>query len=455
MSCSSRLVRFVALLALLLASATPRAQASGWELVFHDDFNGPAVDRQKWATRYIYNNEQCDTFPKNEEKQRYRDNQNHVFADGKLGLVARRVKPDGEYEFESGMLRSYQTFYYGYFEARVKAPSAVGTWPAFWLAVDRDADGYITWPPEIDIFDNANNGKDATSSSVYSGGVGEKTAGSPQGGELLYGDPKLDSNRVYWASRDLSADYHVYGLLWTPTQISLWLDGKLIYTKAYKWVGNDGKLAGPAHLLLNLAVGGPWAGRFGFDKAAFPQTFSVDYVRVCQLSDKKTAGRKCGPSHLTPDPVKYAYNTAGIGGDLRHPIVFDSVLSGEQVKVGSTLELTHKLKGQVATKEAHGLYEYLVNERGQTVHWRRLTLPVPTTKWAGQTVTVSSSLAIPAFFQPGKYRVFVSLGSPESWDQEGKVSLRSINLEYAPEAKQRERIGQPTRYKVGELEIVR
>ena len=36
------------------------------------------------------------------------------------------------------------------------------------------------------------------------------------------------------------------------------------------------------HLLLNIAVGGNWGGKFGVDDTTFPQKMLVDYVRVYQ-----------------------------------------------------------------------------------------------------------------------------------------------------------------------------
>ena len=50
------------------------------------------------------------------------------------------------------------------------------------------------------------------------------------------------------------------------------------------------------HLLLNLAVGGNWAGKVnatGIDEAAFPQGMLVDYVRVYRCSAGLPDGRGC------------------------------------------------------------------------------------------------------------------------------------------------------------------
>src|SRR5437763_15169338 len=65
----SRLARLLSAAAMISAilPAEP-AKAGGWELVFSVEFAGGQLDRNKWATRFIYNNETLDQF--NDEMQR-------------------------------------------------------------------------------------------------------------------------------------------------------------------------------------------------------------------------------------------------------------------------------------------------------------------------------------------------------------------------------------------------
>src|SRR5215218_5781420 len=88
-------------LLLVICAVLPAKSAwsSGWELVFSDEFDGNKLDRNKWATRYIYQNETMDHF--NDEKERYRDN--HVLSDGVLSLVAKKIESTDL--FESAMIR--------------------------------------------------------------------------------------------------------------------------------------------------------------------------------------------------------------------------------------------------------------------------------------------------------------------------------------------------------------
>jgi hypothetical protein len=36
------------------------------------------------------------------------------------------------------------------------------------------------------------------------------------------------------------------------------------------------------HLILNIAVGGNWGGRYGVDDSIFPPKMEIDYVRIYQ-----------------------------------------------------------------------------------------------------------------------------------------------------------------------------
>ena len=268
----------VALFALVFS---PFQAQAGWRQVFADEFNGSTLDRDQWFTRFIYGDDTLDHL--NDEKEVYRDNDNHILKDGHLELTARYMGGD---KYESGMIRSKRTFLYGYYEARVKFPSGKGVWPAFWLNPDYDADGKVSWPPEIDIFEFVNNGKDDTVKMVHSASDGDD-----KDGHLTYTDLHFNTHwSDYVSDTDLTTDWHVWGLMWLPDSFTVYMDGIKLYSKAYHWVRKDGTPAPPAHILLNLALGGQWAGRYGIDNDAFPQALGVDYVRVYQYDPNKSEG---------------------------------------------------------------------------------------------------------------------------------------------------------------------
>jgi beta-glucanase (GH16 family) len=245
----------------------------GYTLVFNDEFNGSELDRNKWFTRYIYENGQLDHLQS--EKQRFRDNDNHVVKNGALSLVARKSDKPGLYD--SGMIRSDWTTRYGYFEARVKVPDGKGVFPAFWLNPDAAEDGHVEWPPEIDIFEFAFNLGEEKRDMVHSGVIQQR--GSKR--DFRHLDPAFNTKWSYWkAPYNFDEGWHTIGAEWTPDSVTTYIDGRKIVSYGYEWKHHSGKLAGPAHVLLNLAIGGDWAGKYGIDDAAFPQALQIDWVRV-------------------------------------------------------------------------------------------------------------------------------------------------------------------------------
>jgi len=285
----------IALLAFAAVSPTRPAQAEGWVITFEDNFDGHSLDRSKWYTRYIYDHGKMDHF--NDELQRYRE-KNQIFEDGILNLVAE--KPNAKGLYASGMIRSRQTFRYGYFEARIKMPPGKGLWPAFWLNSDYDENGKTDWPPEIDIMEYAPNRVTEHPNMVHSNVA--LSSPNTQGGEWLYRDPKFNEKWTFYdAPDDMTKDWHVYGMLWdTDDTVTVYLDGKKLWQRTYRWLYKDGRQAGPAHILLNLAVGGKWAGAGGIDNAAFPASLQVDYVRVCKRATNVTGQETCGRSEFAP-----------------------------------------------------------------------------------------------------------------------------------------------------------
>jgi beta-glucanase (GH16 family) len=104
--------------------------------------------------------------------------------------------------------------------------------------------------------------------------------------------------------------FHVYALEWEHGEIRWYVDGVHYATQRaehwYSQPSSDAALPAAAdapfdagarfHLLLNLAVGGNWAGNAnagGIDAAVFPQTLQVDYVRVYQCSADPVTGKGC------------------------------------------------------------------------------------------------------------------------------------------------------------------
>lgn len=252
----------------------------GYGLVFNDEFSGTTLNRKKWFTRYVYSSETQDRL--NDENQRYADNGNHRLAGGVLSLVATRAKlsqPSG-INYESGMIRSDFTVRYGFFEARVKMPSGLGTWAAFWINSDVSETGRLSHPPEIDFFEFVNNGKDDKVDKIHTAATRTPEGFVPR---FSYQHPRfIEKHQDFRAPFNFNEAFHTIGAEWTPTDFTLYVDGLKVVTRTVQWQYKDGEPAGPAHVLLNLAIGGQWAGRYGIDDSAFPQALAIDWVRVYQ-----------------------------------------------------------------------------------------------------------------------------------------------------------------------------
>jgi beta-glucanase (GH16 family) len=265
---------------------------AGYDLVFSDEFNGPALDTSKWWTRYVYDNGMLDRL--NDEKQVYRENRNHVMTGSSVKLTAAYKAGGNGIDFESGMLRSKTTVRNGYFEARVKMPKGKGAWPAFWLNGEDAA-----WPPEIDIFEFVNNGTDDRSNMLHTNVIDQGAQKASWGTT----DAAFNRQYFYWtAPFDFTDDFHTIAALWTDRAVTTYVDGKAIATRNYSWVHNDGRDAGMAHILLNFAVGGQWAGRYGVDQA-FPGGFEVDYLRAYQPAGGHRTGASTVGRDLCPSPT--------------------------------------------------------------------------------------------------------------------------------------------------------
>lgn len=258
--------------ALGAAPATPRPPiGKDYRLVQNWDFGSTITDlralRAAFFTRLIYEGGTLASL--REEWQRYSDNDNHVFEDGALALVARAPHEVARGAIESGMLRSKWTGQYGYFQCRMKVPGGLGTWPAFWLLPQNQK-----WPPEIDVVEVVNNGRDTTRHSFHYVHRALKDASATTFSSLL------DHHKRYVPGFDYQDDYHTFAIEWTADRVRHYVDDVLVVDREFRWTLKDGRDAGAAHLVLNLAIGGNWPGPPTAE--TFPAKLLVRYIRIWQ-----------------------------------------------------------------------------------------------------------------------------------------------------------------------------
>lgn len=271
---------------LAAATADPQLAANNYQvdepmpgriLVWSDEFDGVALDRSKWS----FDTSRNKVGWHNEEQQYYSADrqQNLRVQDGRLIIEARRdpeaIRKNedwGGQQYSSAKIttKGKAAFKYGFYEVRAKMPCARGTWPAIWMLPSGDH----KWPEggEIDIVEHVGSRPHVVHANLHTG---------------LF-NHQLETHRG--AEKPLATSceqFHRYQLDWTPDVITIGVDDR-----AYMRVRNDqpgGRGAWPFdqpfYLILNLAMGGAWAGAKGIDDAALPQTFEVDYVRVWKMPE--------------------------------------------------------------------------------------------------------------------------------------------------------------------------
>lgn len=250
-------------------------EGRGWRRSWSDEFNGrpgAGIDASKWRA------EVGGSGWGNKEFEFYTDSAKNAYTDGAGSLIIKAIEETlppsftcwyGTCRYTSARLTTKDTFSqtYGRFEARIKIPYGQGIWPAFWLLGKNI--GEVGWPAcgEIDIMENIGREPTLVHGTLHGAGFSaDKAIGAS------YSLPK---------KRRFADDYHVFAVEWEPNVVRWYVDGKLYQTRTpadlpagAKWVFDR-----PFFIILNLAVGGAWPGSPDAT-TTFPQTMSVDYVRV-------------------------------------------------------------------------------------------------------------------------------------------------------------------------------
>jgi beta-glucanase (GH16 family) len=156
---------------------------------------------------------------------------------------------------------------YGRFEARMKAPPGAGVWPAFWLMGDTNG---MSWPTcgEIDIVEIVGSAPKNAYGTVHSGNTSDPAQNTSTGG--VYTSP----------GADLNADFHVYAVEWSASELDFYVDSDLYetITPSTLTAGQLWAFDHAFYVMFDLAIGGSWAGPPS--ASTFPAPMVVDYVRV-------------------------------------------------------------------------------------------------------------------------------------------------------------------------------
>ncbi len=245
-----------------------------WHQTLNENFDGDSLNKSLWTPRLHWDG------PPNNEIQRYLE-ENITVKDGCMVIKSER-NPGHQYnnpklptrDYATGAVTSIEKWSqrYGYFEARMKQPKALGLWPAFWTMPIREASFGNIWQRnttklggmEFDIFEHL------TRFGPYRYNIACHWDGYEKEHKFI-GDDK-----IYFAPD--KEGFVTAGMLWGPGKLEWFCNGN----KVGEWQ-NERIANVPAYILFTIQMGS-WSG-YEVDDKALPDYFLIDYVRVWQLQE--------------------------------------------------------------------------------------------------------------------------------------------------------------------------
>ncbi len=271
------LVAFVSAILLIFNTTTiktskPQINLDDFELTFSDEFDGDTLDTSKWRA---HNSEGV-------RRGGYWTTDMAKVEDGNLVITTKYLE-DGKFGagwYTSGI--STQDRFsqkYGYFECRCILPEGQGLWSAFWLTnpnvskVLHDA----TKGTEIDVFESPfshlkGERRNKVTSNLHYNGYDLQT--------------KYKNIKITNIGNDPYKNYNTYGLLWTPDEYVIYINGYEVAKSHYGGVSQEEE-----YMILSCEIEGAaarptggWSGNIEKnDKSTFSAEYKVDYVRAYKM----------------------------------------------------------------------------------------------------------------------------------------------------------------------------
>jgi beta-glucanase (GH16 family) len=237
-----------------------------WKLVWSDEFNYKGLpDDKKWG--YDVGGSGWG----NNELQFYteKDTSTAFVSNGLLTISANKTtKENKDYTSARLVTKTKGEWLNGKIEVRAKLPKGKGTWPAIWmLPTDWSYGG---WPEsgEIDIMEHVGYEPDTVYGTVHTKAFNH-SIGTHKTGSFFMTTPYTE--------------FHDYGIEWDQEKIDFLYDGKKYFSfKNTKKNFQEWPYDKRFHLIMNIAVGGNWGGKYGVAPDIFPARMEIDYVRVFQ-----------------------------------------------------------------------------------------------------------------------------------------------------------------------------
>lgn len=251
---------------------TGDAYRPGRTLIWEDDFTGTSLNTSNWD----YEN----NYSRPNEVQNYVAGTNNVWVENSnLVIKAKKESSNGK-EWSSGCIHTdnKREFMYGRFEAKIKIPQTIGSFPAFWtLGGNYEEGNGITWPycGEIDIMEHKQ-------------GYAWTTAGALYRTDLVWDNwDAKDLGRVDSGNIGSFDDYHIYAMEWTANKLDYYVDDRLI---GHSDISDDSQwfmFHQPHYILLNQALG---AAGGSVPSNMTEYTMYVDWVRVYAPEEAPSGG---------------------------------------------------------------------------------------------------------------------------------------------------------------------
>jgi len=253
----------------------PASEAAGnpadWVMTLDDNFEGTDLNEKIWAW----------SGPNHWDKVSHWSRENVIIGDGVAKL--RYTKKTGTHnddpkgkktDYASGFLETYGKWVqrYGYFETRIKLPTAPGLWPAFWMLPDRGVKSNPSWVREatgaggmeFDMVEHLTRwGPNRYNVAFHWDGYQKDHKAT--GTDKIYAQPDKDG-------------FMTVGMLWVPGKVEMYNNGVLVA----RWE-ND-RISNVATRMMFTLVSGGWDND-ELDDARLPADLIIDYVRVWQRKD--------------------------------------------------------------------------------------------------------------------------------------------------------------------------
>jgi len=268
-----------------------------WTQTFDEEFDGPTIDYSKWN---IYARNYWD-------KRTHFSKDNLILKNGTAILHYEKktgyqnddptdTQTVGQTDYACGFLNTYGKFTqrYGYFESRMKLPTAPGLWPAFWLMPDRGKNSGTHYRVGTGMQPDTDKGAGGMEFDImeflsawgpYRYNIAMLWDGYGKGGK------QIGSTHTY--VRPDKDGYITCGLLWTPGSAIYYCNGQ----EVLRW--ENPRVSDVQEYIMYDMVSGGWEHAL-LDDSKLPDDFTIDYVRVWQRKDLATP--EDGPKANQGDP---------------------------------------------------------------------------------------------------------------------------------------------------------